>query len=178
MLGLNMKALKTFGIKINFSMGLLEIQKLKENSKLPKEKKRYTIPKKSAKRIAQEKELSVTDEKENWFLEQRKRMTGFCQCGCGEPSQKKDDLYFRHCICHIFPKKIFKSVMFHDLNWVERKFWGGCHGVMDDTSLDRWPGMEDWDKIKEKFFVLEPLLTDKEKVHKFFKHLQKLILEN
>ena len=41
--------------------------------------------------------------------------------------------------------------------------------------MDRWPNMEDWDDIKEKFFVLAPLLTDKERSHKFYKHFESLI---
>src|SRR3954468_8293283 len=78
---------------------------------------------------------------EQWYKARRKNLTGTCQCGCGESSQKKDDMYFRHSIAHIFPKRLFPSVMYHPLNFVERRFWEGCHSVMDDTSMDRWVGM-------------------------------------
>jgi hypothetical protein len=158
-------------------MGLREIQMMKEAAKLPKIKKSYSIPKKSAKRIAQEKEeIANADNKmDKWFEATRKKLVGTCQCGCGNPSQKKDDTFYRHCCCHIFPKRTFESVKYHPLNYVERSFWGGCHSVLDDTSMDRWPGMADWFDIVEKFHVLAPLLTDEERATKFYSHLEKLI---
>lgn len=123
--------------------------------------------------------------KEQWFKARRKEMTGTCQCGCGEASQKKDDLFFRCSAAHIFPKRDFPSVMYHPLNWVERRYWAktsgdfnACHSIMDDTSMGRWPGMADWDDIKAKFFVLAQLLTEEERKNKFFTNLQKLIYEN
>jgi hypothetical protein len=122
--------------------------------------------------------------KEQWFKARRKEMTGVCQCGCGESSQKKDDIHFRSSAAHIFPKHLFESVMYHPLNWVERRFWAGnngtsaCHSIMDDTSLERWPGMADWDDIKEKFHVLAPLLTPEEKATNFYKLLEKLVYAN
>lgn len=164
----------------------------------PKPEKK-PMRRKSLKKLAQEaaeKKLVSSDVdtlKEQWFKARRKEMTGVCQCGCGEPSQKEDFIpsypggkkkeLFRHCIAHIFPKGLFESVMYHPLNWVERRFWAGnagtsaCHSIMDDTSMDRWPNMADWDSIKEKFFILAPLLTDEERAHKFYKHLEKLVYE-
>lgn len=164
-------------------MGWEEIKAIKEMARFPKEKKRYVIPKKSAKRIEQEKqekEFRGDNDtlKEQWFKARRKDMVGTCQCGCGKPSQKKDDMYFRHSAAHIFPKKDFESVMYHPLNFVERAFWGGCHSVMDDTSMDKWVNMADWDDIKEKFHVLAPLLTDEERSHKFYHKLESLIYKN
>lgn len=164
-------------------MGLKEIQELKKNAGLPKPKKKYTIPKISKKRAAQleeEKNNRNGDdtEKEKWFKLINKKLVGVCQCGCGNKSQKNDELYFRNSCCHIFPKKDFISIMYHPLNYVERAFWGGCHSVMDDTSMDRWPGMADWEDIKEKFHVLAPLLTDEERAKKFYKQLESLIYKN
>jgi len=112
-------------------------------------------------------------------------MTGFCQCGCGEKSQKHDDLWFRSSAAHIFPKSIFKSIEYHPLNWVERRMWAktngdfnACHSIMDETGLDRWPNMEDWPIIKERFFILAPLLTEEEKGTNFYTHLEKLVYAN
>ncbi len=118
--------------------------------------------------------------KEKWFKNRRKEMTGQCCCGCGEKSSKYDDKNFRSSICHIFPQRIFKSVQFHHLNWVERKFWAtkdssACHSIMDDTSMDKWKNMEDFDNIIEKFHILAPLLTDEERKTKFYTHLENLI---
>lgn len=133
---------------------------------------------------AAEKKLVSSDGdtlKEQWFKARRIEMTGTCQCGCGEPSQKKDDLYFRCSAAHIFPKRDFPSIEYHPLNWVERRFWAGyngtsaCHSIMDDTSIDRWPGMADWEDIKEKFKILAPLLTQEERGKKFYVQLEKLV---
>lgn len=161
-------------------MGLEEIRKLKDAAKIPKAKKIYYLPKKSAKKIISEKiakEAGTDTALDIFFNEQRKCMVGVCQCGCGKPSQKKDDTFFRHCICHIFPKKIFKSIATHPLNWVERTFWEGHHTNFDEQGVDRWPGMADWDDIKEKFHVLVPFLTDQERATKFYGMLEKLIYE-
>lgn len=121
---------------------------------------------------AHEKELDI------WFKEIRKKLTGFCQCGCGEKSQKKNDPFFKASICHIFPKSIFPSVATHPLNYVERAMFGGCHSNMDNRSMKLWPGMEDWDSIKAKFLVLEKCLTKEEKGKKFYNMLKDLISKN
>lgn len=164
-------------------MGINEIRQLKEQAKLPKEKKRYKIPTKSAKKLkaeAEKKELRGGDDtlKEQWFKARRKELTGTCQCGCGKPSQKKDDMFFRGSCCHVFPKATFESVMYHPLNCVERAMFGGCHHNMDNNGLDKWPLMADWDDIKERFHILAPLLTDEERKTKFYSHLEKLIYQH
>ncbi len=160
-------------------MGLNEIRAGKEAARSPKVKKVYTIPKKSKKKIATEAaERKInTGSFEDWFIARRKEMTGTCQCGCGERSSKKDDTYYRNSLAHIFPKRTFESIARHPLNWVERAFWGGCHSVMDDTSVDRWPGMADWSDIVAKFHILDPLISDREKATKFYSKLKQLIHE-
>lgn len=163
-------------------MSIENIRRIKEQAKLPKEKKVYRIHKKSAKKLKQEAEEKVLrgdDDtlKEQWFKARRKQLTGTCQCGCGQPSQKRDDTFFRGSICHIFPKASFPSVMYHPLNWVERAMFGGCHHNMDNQGLDKWPLMADWDDIKERFHELAPLLTDEEKATKFYSKLEYLIFK-
>jgi hypothetical protein len=143
---------------------------------LPKQKKLYVIPKKSKKRIEREKKMLLSDENyDAWFEERRKDLIGVCQCGCGQKSQKKDDTYYRHCVCHIYPKRLFKSIATHPLNFVERAFWGGCHTNLDEGGMDKWPGMADWDDIKAKVEILEPYLTPEEKATKFYFNLKSLI---
>lgn len=153
-----------------------------------KEKKKpQPIAKVSEKRAAQlkeEKNLRAGDDtiKEKWFKARRVEMVGTCQCGCGMPSQKNDDLYFRHSAAHIFPKGIFPSVMYHPLNCVERRFWAtsitsACHTNMDEQGLDKWPAMADWEDIREKFFILAPMLTDEERATKFYQKLEKLVYQ-
>lgn len=125
----------------------------------------------------QEKEARAGEDTflERWLKSRRKQMIGTCQCGCGEKSSKFDDINFRSSIAHIFPKRIFESVMYHPFNWVERNFWKGCHSNMDNRSMDLWPNMADWEDIKEKFYVLAPLLTDEERASKFYKQLEGLV---
>lgn len=162
-------------------MGLEEIRKLKEQAKLPKQPKpRRAIAKKSAKKLkqeAEEKRLRGDEDTlmEQWFKARRKELTGVCQCGCGKPSQKKDDTFFRGSCCHIFPKATFESVMYHPLNCVERAMFGGCHHNMDNNGLDKWPLMADWDDIKERFHTLVPLLSDNERATKFYSKLEFLV---
>lgn len=116
--------------------------------------------------------------KEKWFKARRKEMTGTCKCGCGKPSSKNEQQYFRHSAAHIFPKAIFKSIMFHNLNWVERAFWGGCHTNMDEAGMDKWPNMEDWGTIVKRFYILSPLIPSFEKKHKFYSALEALVKNN
>jgi hypothetical protein len=118
--------------------------------------------------------------KEKWFKNRRHEMVGTCQCGCAKPSSKYDDKNFRSSAAHIFPQRLFPSVQYHPLNWVERAIWAtkdssSCHTNMDNQSMDIWPNFSDWDDIKEKFYVLAPLLPDEERATKFYKNLECLI---
>lgn len=151
------------------------------NARLPRPKpEKKPIRQKSEKKVkleAEEKKALKGDDTvlEKWFTARRKEMVGTCQCGCGHKTGKFDDMYFRHCIAHIFPKAIFLSVATHPLNWVERRFWEGCHTNMDEAGLDKWPNMADWEDIREKFFTLAPLLTDEERATKFYQKLENLV---
>lgn len=160
-------------------------------ARIPREKKkRKPIAKKSKKKLAQEAEekkvLSSDGDtfKEKWFKARRREMTGTCQCGCAEASSKNDDVNFRSSAAHIIPKSLAPSVMYHPLNFVERRFWAGktgasaCHTMMDEAGLDRWANFADWDDIKEKFYILAPLLTDEERATNFYTRLEKLVYGN
>lgn len=156
------------------------IRRIKAEAGLPKKKKTYRIPAKSKKKLAQEteeKKLRGNDDTlmEQWFKARRKELTGVCQCGCGQSSQKKDDTFFRGSCCHVFPKATFESVMYHPLNCIERAMFGGCHARLDEGGIDKWPLMADWDDIKERFHVLAPLLTNQERGTKFYHKLETLI---
>jgi len=112
---------------------------------------------------------------QQWFTTRRREMTGKCACGCNRVSSKDDNRFYKHSVAHLFPKAKFESVRTHPLNWVERAFWGGCHSVMDDTSMDRWVNYDDWEDIKNKFYELAPCLTDEERGLKFYSQLEKLV---
>jgi hypothetical protein len=114
---------------------------------------------------------------DEWFEARRKEMIGTCQCGCGQPSSKKDDMYYRYSICHIFPKnkKAFPSVATHPLNSIELAFWGGCHTTFDAMGPDKWLNLACWDDIKAKVLEMDAYLTQEEKGKKFYKILIHLI---
>lgn len=147
---------------------------------------RRVSEKKKAKQEEEKKLVSSDGDTfmQKWHKARRREMTGTCQCGCGETSQKYDDIWFRSSAAHIFPVRDFESVMYNPLNWVERRFWAGlagtsaCHSNMDDTSMHRWPNFADWDDIKEKFYILAPLLTDEERATNFYTRLEKLVYGN
>lgn len=159
-------------------MSIENIRAIKTAAGKPKEKIFYRIAPKSKKRIAAEleqKESGKDGALDKFYEVARKKLTGVCQCGCGKKSSKDDDRFYRFSICHLFPKKKFKSIATHPLNFVERAFWGGDHTNTDEQSMDKWPTFADWPDIKEKFFALAPLLTEKERAIKFYHHLEKLI---
>jgi hypothetical protein len=122
-----------------------------------------------------EKVAGGDNEMDLFFERMRKRLTGICQCGCTRKSSKNEDDHYRASISHIFPKRIFKSIATNEYNWVERNFWDGCHSNTDNRSMDLWVNFADWEDIKERFHILAPLLTDEERKHKFYTHLEKLI---
>lgn len=167
-------------------MNYLEQRRLQKlaGPKLP-ERKQYTIPKKSAKRIAlekSEKELHKAQgtseqdaELDDWFKARRKELTGTCSCGCGNSTTKNDDQKYKFSICHILPKAKFKSVATHPLNYLELSFWDGCHTNMDNRSMELWPNMECWQTIVERVAAIETQLTDAERRTKFYQQLKNLV---
>jgi hypothetical protein len=163
----------------NKTMSYLEERRhQKQFGKKPKEEKKYSLRSRTIEKYFENKKTTKTKDESSdiFFNDQRKVMTGVCQCGCGKPSQKDHDVYFRFCICHIFPKKLFPSIATHPMNWVERAFWGGHHTNMDNRSIELWTSYSDWSDIKEKFHILAPLLSDKERKKKFFTTLEALVL--
>jgi len=150
-------------------MGLEEIRKLKEQASLPKQPKaRKPIAKKSAKKATQEsiakdvKEKTGGGELERWFQARRKEMSGYCS-HCGKKTTKHQDKWFRSSIAHILPKRLFKSVATHPLNWVELCFWeNNCHGNYDNYAIDVIE-MNCYDLIIERFIVIYPDIDPKER---------------
>lgn len=142
----------------------------------PKKYLNKVSPKKQAADKAAKEQLNGDDTiKEKWFQRQRRKLTGLCQCGCATRSSKHEDDHFRSSIAHVFPQRLFPSIQYNDLNWVERNFWEGHHANMDNRSMDLWPNFADWNDIKERFHQLAPLLTDEERATKFYSQLEKLV---
>lgn len=142
------------------------IRKLKEQAKLPKEKKRKPIAKKSAKKLKQEAEekkgkKDPSAEKERWFQDRRREMIGFCK-NCHKPSFKNNHEYFRFSIAHLLAKRnsMFPSVATHPENWVE--LCGDCHHDLDNCMI----GLTDlhcWDEIVVKFQKIYPSIAPEER---------------
>jgi hypothetical protein len=98
---------------------------------------------------------SGSSELNRWFSERRLEMTGKCQ-HCGKSSCNNSDQYFKFSIAHILPKKIFKSVATHPLNWVELCFWSpSCHTNYDNFSLDITE-LNCFDLVIERFIEIYP----------------------
>lgn len=149
-------------------MGLEEIRKLKQQASLPKQpKQRKAIAKKSAKKIKQEAEERKTNkgggsELDRWFQARRREMKGVC-LHCGEKTTKHQDEWYRAGICHILPKRIFKSVATHPLNWIELCFWkNNCHGNFDNYTLDITE-LVCYDLVIERFIAMYPDINPKER---------------
>jgi hypothetical protein len=144
-------------------MGLEEIRRLKNEAGIPKPKKQYVIPKKSAKKIKQEILAKGDDSAlDLWFEERRRDCDGKCH-HCGGKSCKDDDKYFKFSICHILPKSLFPSVATHPSNFIELCFWEkNCHGNMDNNILDMTE-MNCFDEIIQKFQAMYPFIDKKER---------------
>jgi hypothetical protein len=146
-------------------------------------KKKYTIPKKSDKRIQKEKEQKVeivnqkkrpkgwfdaykvydsTDNLQKWFEDRRKEMTGVC-VNCGGKSCKDDDKYWKYSIAHLLPKNHFKSISTNENNWLELCHFGNsCHANYDNKMLDIMD-MSCFDTIIQKFVKIYPHIAQEEK---------------
>lgn len=147
-------------------MGLEEIRKLKELAGQPKQKKQYTIPKKSAKKIAKEKEEREQrgdDDTElvKWF----KARIKYSMVGrCAESGLKTETNIYRYAImscCHILEKRNCPSVMDHPLNFIE--LIPDLHHKFDNIG---WEERETWvcyPIIKERIIMMYPDLAPEER---------------
>jgi ATP-dependent helicase YprA (DUF1998 family) len=148
-------------------MSIENIRRLKEQAKLPKQKKIYRIPYVSAKKKEQMKEekairVAGGNEMDRWFEARRIEMTGWC-AHCGDPSCKNNDKYFKFSIAHILPKNLFKSVKSHPLNWVELCFWNKSHHTnFDNKTLDIME-LNCFNEVIEKFVAIYPYIVPKER---------------
>jgi len=142
-------------------MSIESIRALKLAASLPKQKKTYSIPKKSAKRIAQEMNAD-NDELLQWFKERRKELSGFCK-NCNGKTMKDDDAKFHYSIAHILPKAYFPSVATHPKNFIELCFYGqSCHTNLDNGALDLID-LHCFAEVIEKFVSMYPSIAKEER---------------
>lgn len=143
-------------------------------------KKNYVIPKKSAKKIAEEKqlkELGSDSEMDLFFESMRKKMKGHCLF-CGGKSEKENDETYRRSIAHLMPKAIFKSISANENNWVELCFYGNsCHTNFDNGKIT-WEFLFDSKEgeiLKEKLLLVLPAVAPLERKNKLYNRLIELV---
>lgn len=172
-------------------MGIHEIRRLKEQAKLPKEKKRYKIPAKSEKKKKQEAEerallkeavelgksaiaMTNSGNQEQWFQDRMKESLPVCM-NCGMEAtwllQPEYEKIWRACQAHILPKRKtqFPSIATHPSNHlVLFPVWGGhlcgCHDEYDSGWYNATT-MRVWPIAVERFKQFEKSIAPKERRH-------------
>ncbi len=94
-----------------------------------------------------------------WFKAREKDIidSGSVCFECGEYISKA---YYRHATAHLFPKKIFKSVATHPLNFIV--LGAGCgHHSKFDHSIDRASKMGIWPEAVERAMQFIHLIKEK-----------------
>lgn len=142
------------------------LQQLKAGMAKTPEKETKGIAKVSEKKKAQIAAAKPEAELlEEWFEDRSKEMTGKC-VECGEKSCKGDPVYWKFSICHILPKKIFKSVKRHPLNFIELCHFGKSHHNNFDTLGYEWAKEhmpKAWEIIVQRFKIIYPAIVPAER---------------
>jgi len=144
------------------------IRAIKAAAQLPKQPKiRKPIAKKSKKKLQQEAKDTIIKktggaELDRWFQDRRKEMTGHCW-HCQGVSCKNSHEYYKFSIAHLLPKRLFKSIATHPLNWIELCFWEqSCHTNFDNNTLDITE-LNCYDIVIERFVAMYPAIAPKER---------------
>lgn len=157
-------------------MGLAEIIALKEAAKLPKEKKRYVIPKQSKKKIAEleaNKALVGKDgdsDLQKWYKAIQSKLMGKC-IRCGERYNARDLRYAIAATAHVLAKRseMFPSVALHSENYIELGANCGCHNWYDNfASWEEIALSSIWPLVLEKFKIIEPFIKERNKIPEVF----------
>lgn len=120
-----------------------------------KEKKSYAIPKVSEKRKKKVDGQALVGLNE-WFaaIEQRYFSKGFANCmECGDVIPV---VFARAATAHLLPKKLFKSVATHPLNYLILGAGCGCHYKTD--RVDKFTTMKIWSEAARRIKEMIPLL--------------------
>jgi hypothetical protein len=129
-------------------------------------KPKKPIPKKSAKKLAEEKEAKELlnggeTELQQWYADIMKKEPGKCW-ETGELINKKDKIGWHGSIAHVLPKEHFPSVATHPKNYMILKMWGGTHGRYDSNWMSA-AKMNIWPYAVKIINLLYPQLTPEEK---------------
>jgi hypothetical protein len=141
------------------------------------EKKYSTLNKVSPKRQAkldEQKKSGVKEagklELDSWFhnIEEKHFKNGWGVCM--ETGDKIPIMYARHATAHLLPKKIFKSVATHELNYLILSAQNGSH---DRTHrVDKFIQMKIWPEAARRIKIMIPLLPMDE-----LRHISNQLLE-
>jgi len=103
---------------------------------------------------------AANSEQELWYWARRYEMVGKCsENGCNEPTNKKDDRYYRWSVCHLVPKSLCPSVATNFYNWIEL-CWG--HHSEFDSTFDKAASMKCFVEAKRKFGLFQHLIPANE----------------
>ena len=147
-------------------MSIENIRRIKEQAKLPKQKAVYRIPKKSAKKLAQEAEEKAArngddTELQKWYAKIMQSEMPRCW-ETDEPINIQDKFGWHGSVAHVLCKELFPSVQAHPMNYMILKMWGGTHGQYD-SSWENAAKMKIWPYAVKIINMLYPLLTREEK---------------
>lgn len=128
-----------------------------------KEKVKKPIAKKSAKRIEKEKEQKASGVKEvskleldKWFFDIEQKYFAGGVGVCMETGQSIPKSYARAATAHLLPKKLFKSVSTHELNYLILSPLNGSHQKTD--RIDKFVQMKVWPEAARRIKIMIPLL--------------------
>lgn len=146
-----------------------ELQRLKIHGEKVKQKKIYTIAKKSAKRIAAEKAEKEArgdndTELQRWFKSKIKISSGHCaECGC--KVEKNIFQYAVMTVAHLLPKRdnCCPSAKTHPLNFII--LCPDHHDMFDRASWDEKELMGCWETVRDRLMFVYPDLAEEEKRH-------------
>lgn len=106
---------------------------------------------------------------ELWFdnvAEEIKKNPRCWECNMWIPEQ-----FYRHASAHIFPKRIFKSIQTHPMNYLILGAGCGCHHKFD-SSVEAASKMKVWKVAVQSFKQFENEIKEKHKYLDLFKQYQ------
>lgn len=134
--------------------------------KTTKAKPKKPIAKVSKKRLAEDKAAKETGkpasklELDKWFDDIRKKhwITNVYPCmECGEMIPIS---FSRHATAHLLPKKLFKSVATHELNYLILGAGCGCHEK--SHRIDKFVQLRCWPEAARRIKIMMPLFKTDE----------------
>lgn len=130
-----------------------------------KEKKKYSIPNKSAKLVQKEKEQAAAKDEETELQKWYARIMAFETPVCwetGSKINKEDKRAWQGSVAHVLPKKLFPSVATHPKNYLILQMYGGAHGQYD-SSWHNAQKMKVWPIAVGRFLMIEPDIAPDER---------------